>query len=321
MDQATKRGLKIGTALALTPFVLLSLPSWWFGMCAAMGMLALEYERRLSRIRGRKDIHLLVSFYIKENEIAWRLKQFSKYKYFDPDLIWPSVSGCLVALAIGSFLLRNSHSLLFIGAFLVSTLSIPLLLILIGFRGPYQKKVYSCVKYTLRIEDPALPALVKLREYDAAISKIKQERGISSPTNYIGWFEGYLERNAEWIVKDWTQVEMVANAKVIDAYKELMALTTEVTEKKESKENQNGETKEERPKDPPRPSRMTKEEALKILGLSVGATFADVQTARKEAIKKFNVDHRQELEPHIRELVEEKFKQVNMAYDYLKAAF
>jgi hypothetical protein len=69
------------------------------------------------------------------------------------------------------------------------------------------------------------------------------------------------------------------------------------------------------------PNRMTRVEALRILGLSEGATFAQIERARKEAVKKFNVDHRQTLEPHIRELVEEKFKQVNMAFDFLKSEF
>jgi hypothetical protein len=69
------------------------------------------------------------------------------------------------------------------------------------------------------------------------------------------------------------------------------------------------------------PNRMTKADALRILGLSDGATFPAIERARKEAVKKFNVDHRQTLEPHIRELVEEKFKQVNMAFDLLKAEF
>jgi len=72
---------------------------------------------------------------------------------------------------------------------------------------------------------------------------------------------------------------------------------------------------------PPRKSeaRMTRDEAFKVLGLPPNADFEAVQTARKEAIRKFNVDQRQDLEPHIRDLVEEKFKQVNMAYDILKA--
>lgn len=67
------------------------------------------------------------------------------------------------------------------------------------------------------------------------------------------------------------------------------------------------------------PAGMTRREALRILGLSEDATFSAIERARKEAIKKFNVDHRQTLEPHIRELVEEKFKQVNMAFDFLKS--
>ena len=66
---------------------------------------------------------------------------------------------------------------------------------------------------------------------------------------------------------------------------------------------------------------MTRAEALRILGLPKGATFAEIERARKDAVKKFNVDHRQTLEPHIRELVEEKFKQVNMAFDFLKSEF
>ena len=69
------------------------------------------------------------------------------------------------------------------------------------------------------------------------------------------------------------------------------------------------------------PNRITRAEALRILGLSEGATFPTIERARKEAIKKFNVDHRQTLEPHIRELVEEKFKQVNIAFDFLKSEY
>jgi DnaJ-domain-containing protein 1 len=73
-------------------------------------------------------------------------------------------------------------------------------------------------------------------------------------------------------------------------------------------------------KEEPAPvSGMSTDHALRVLGLQDGANADQIKKAYRDAVKKYNVDQRQSLEDHIRNLVEEKFKEINAAYRILNA--
>jgi hypothetical protein len=62
---------------------------------------------------------------------------------------------------------------------------------------------------------------------------------------------------------------------------------------------------------------MTKEKAFEILGLKQTATKDETKKAYRELVKKYNTDQRTNLEDHIKEMLEEKMKELNNAKDYL----
>jgi DnaJ-domain-containing protein 1 len=62
---------------------------------------------------------------------------------------------------------------------------------------------------------------------------------------------------------------------------------------------------------------MSRERALKILGLKDGCRPAEVKRAWREECKKWNIDQRQNYEPHILEKIQEQFKEVNEAKEVL----
>lgn len=68
----------------------------------------------------------------------------------------------------------------------------------------------------------------------------------------------------------------------------------------------------------PKPDRVT--EALRILGLRPGASWTDVQTAYREASKKYHPDtlSGKGLPPHVVDLAVAKFREITEAYQLLK---
>lgn len=68
------------------------------------------------------------------------------------------------------------------------------------------------------------------------------------------------------------------------------------------------------PSRPPESSRMSLHEAYALLNLAQDADSTTIAQARREAVLKFNVDQRQHLEPHIRQIVEAHFAKVNDAF-------
>jgi len=62
---------------------------------------------------------------------------------------------------------------------------------------------------------------------------------------------------------------------------------------------------------------MIRKEAYKLLEVDKNATKEEIKKAYRTAVKKWNVDQRQHLEPHIREKIEEQFKKVNLAFEIL----
>lgn len=63
---------------------------------------------------------------------------------------------------------------------------------------------------------------------------------------------------------------------------------------------------------------ITKEKAFKLFGLETTATKEEIRAKYKELVKKYNSDHRADLEEHIKELLDNKMKEINVARDYLR---
>lgn len=63
---------------------------------------------------------------------------------------------------------------------------------------------------------------------------------------------------------------------------------------------------------------MTKERAFKILELNENATSDDIKKAYRNLVLKFNTDQRNHYEDHIKQMLEDKMKEINSANDYLK---
>lgn len=63
--------------------------------------------------------------------------------------------------------------------------------------------------------------------------------------------------------------------------------------------------------------KMTKEKAFEIFGLKQTATKDETKKAYRDLVKKYNTDQRTNLEDHIKEMLEEKMKELNNAKEYL----
>jgi DnaJ-domain-containing protein 1 len=63
--------------------------------------------------------------------------------------------------------------------------------------------------------------------------------------------------------------------------------------------------------------KMTKEKAFEIFGLKQTATKEETKRAYRDLVKKYNTDQRTNLEDHIKQMLEEKMKELNNAKDYL----
>lgn len=62
---------------------------------------------------------------------------------------------------------------------------------------------------------------------------------------------------------------------------------------------------------------MSKERAFEILGVKDTVTKAELKKAYRDLVKKYNTDQRGDLEEHIKQMLEEKMKEINNARDYL----
>ena len=62
---------------------------------------------------------------------------------------------------------------------------------------------------------------------------------------------------------------------------------------------------------------MSREKALKIFGLEDGCSSSEIKKAYREECKKWNIDQRQHYEQHVRKIMEDRFKDVNEAKDFL----
>lgn len=63
--------------------------------------------------------------------------------------------------------------------------------------------------------------------------------------------------------------------------------------------------------------KMTKEKAFEIFGFKHTATKDETKKAYRDLVKKYNTDQRTNLEVHIKEMLEEKMKELNNAKDFL----
>lgn len=63
--------------------------------------------------------------------------------------------------------------------------------------------------------------------------------------------------------------------------------------------------------------KMTKEKAFKIFEIDSNATKDDIKKAYRKLVKKYNSDQRTHYEDHIKEMLEDKMKELNNAKDYL----
>ncbi len=62
---------------------------------------------------------------------------------------------------------------------------------------------------------------------------------------------------------------------------------------------------------------MTKEKAFEILGLKINASKEDIKKAYRDLVKKYNTDQRTRYEDHVKQMLEDKMKEINRAKDYL----
>jgi hypothetical protein len=288
-------------------------------MFFAVLKLGLDYVGKVRRLTETKTLPRTVLFSLHKDSIIWELKDDTKSKFFDRDLLMPSICGGVFCLIASLYFYRANLTFLREVAIGATILSIPYYLHLLKLRNFLLLMFYLKVKAKLKIDHNPIEEISKIRENDKVIKELKKERNIKmTSATHIEQLEIYLRDHAEDMAKDWKTFREVCKTELKQCAEEINIL---LKPKEEKRKEEKPPPKEPPPKEPPPSNRMTRETALKVLGLSNGATVDQIQAARREAIKKFNVDHRQELEPHIRDLVEEKFKQVNVAYDYLKAAF
>lgn len=65
-------------------------------------------------------------------------------------------------------------------------------------------------------------------------------------------------------------------------------------------------------------SQITKEKAFQLFELKTTATKEEIRAKYKELVMKYNTDHRADLEEHIKELLDNKMKEINVARDYFR---
>lgn len=65
-------------------------------------------------------------------------------------------------------------------------------------------------------------------------------------------------------------------------------------------------------------SQITKEKAFQLFELKTTASREEIRAKYKELVMKFNTDHRADLEEHIKELLDDKMKEINVARDFFR---
>ncbi len=63
--------------------------------------------------------------------------------------------------------------------------------------------------------------------------------------------------------------------------------------------------------------KMTKEKAFEIFGINPSATKEEIKKAYRDMVKKYNTDQRTHYEEHVKQMLEDKMKDLNSAKDYL----
>lgn len=64
-------------------------------------------------------------------------------------------------------------------------------------------------------------------------------------------------------------------------------------------------------------NKMTKEKAFELLGIKLTASREEIKKAYRDLVKKYNTDQRIHYEDHIKQMLEDKMKEINCAKDYL----
>lgn len=303
--------------IIVLPCVLFAYPCWASGMVFALGVLWRHYADKIRHLANKENAAHAVSLSVVGSNLHWQPKNDSKSKEFDSDLIWPSLAGIGFALVIGHvwYQRQSSPGTFSFMAIIVSAAVIPPTLLWLRPRNFYERWLIKRLIPVIGEQDLEIEGMEELLAFEIYIERMLDELKIENKTSkrVARGVEQYVaEHQVELLFDRAPLSQLVAKGR-----QTALEILSELQERSRKFKGAGANSSESGPA----PSRMTKDMAFRILGLSNGATFSDVQAARKEAIKKFNVDHRQDLEPHIRDLVEEKFKQVNMAYDFLKAAF
>ena len=74
------------------------------------------------------------------------------------------------------------------------------------------------------------------------------------------------------------------------------------------------------PKEPPPRTRLTLDSALSILRLARSATLDDLKRAYRDRVRDYHPDRVAHLGSELRDLAEEKTKEINAAYEYLRSS-
>jgi hypothetical protein len=187
-----------------------------------------------------------------------------------------------------------------------------LVFVLLNPRRFYEWRLIKRVTPIIGAQDSNIDGMDELRALELSASKIAEKLKMKYAGNFVAQVEQYVQGH---------QAELLFERRALSEFvgERSRLLVSEMSAFQGRANGDGGRASSS--ETGAASNRMTRAQALKILGLPGNATFADIKSARMEAVKKFNVDHRQDLEPHIRDLVEEQFKQVNTAFDVLKAEF
>lgn len=305
-------------SIIVLPSIGTAYPCWIAGVVFSLAAMWVFYRRKSKRLADRKNWSKMVRLSLTGYSIfAWP-KNDSLFESFDSDIILPSLAGVIVAFGVGvvwywKWLPQGGWD---IAGIVVSAALVPVPLFLLKPRKYYERWLDKQVNRLVQGPDFDVKGLEELRAIEKSIEKVCAEQGKQPPESMFKVVGKYVDEHQVELITDWNRVFAQFMAERQRISRQFLSSLGGASDKSGDGEKNSSQSEAD-----PTPRRMTRDVAFRILGLSSGATLADVQAARKEAIKKFNVDHRQDLEPHIRDLVEEKFKQVNMAYDFLKAAF
>jgi len=275
-----------------------------------MGLMWLffNYHHKIKKMTLRENLPGAVSFSVVGCNLHWQPRNDSKSKKYDSDIILPSFYGAVFSLILGYAAYSDTHpprKILFWSAVLLGAVCVPLVIALLNPRRFYEWRLIRRVKPIIGAQDSHIDGMDELRGLEMSASKLAEKLNVNFSRSSVAQVEQYVkDHEAELLFERTALAGFVAERSRL-LVSEMSAFQGRTGSSETGTDS----------------NRMTKEQALKILGLSGSATFADVKNARMEAVKKFNVDHRQNLEPHIKDLVEERFKQVNMAYDFLKTEF